>query len=191
MSRSTKEKRIVDDAECDFIVFTDGACHPNPGIGGWGFVLINKHSGDREYHYGGERKATNNRMELMAMIRAVEKIMPNESLLILTDSKLMVNTFTRYIGGWRNNNWRKSDGTEIKNLDLIKEMALLMKTRKVKFQWIKGHAGISGNEQADGLANMGRKQLVALNQETMRVHLADYADFRAGIKRALADRGFI
>lgn len=182
---STREKNFLKDVECDFIAFTDGACHPNPGVGGWGFVLINKATAEREYHYGGERVATNNRMELMAMLRAAARVTPGCSVLMLTDSKLLVNTFNQYIKGWRYNGWRKKDGGEIKNLDLIMEMVALQETRKIYFKWIPGHAGISGNEQADGLAIMGRRQLPDIGQDSFRVHMTDYGDFRTQIKLEL------
>jgi len=131
-------------------IYTDGACSGNPGPGGWGALL---QSGEHEKEiYGGEFETTNNRMEMMAVIKAIEALKkPNSSVDLYTDSTYVQQGITQWIKGWKAKNWPK----KIKNQDLWKHMDALTENHDIRFHWIKGHAGHPGNERADELARMG------------------------------------
>lgn len=137
-------------------IYTDGSCFPNPGRGGWAFVVV-ENDQKISQHVGGESHTTNNRMEYMALIQAIELYADHGRLIIHTDSMLLVNTYNRWIGAWANRDWmRREDGelVEIKNVDLVKRIYELKKLHKSKIavHWIKGHAGNKWNEMADVMA---------------------------------------
>jgi len=166
------------------IAFTDGACDPNPGVGGWGYLIIDTQDDAREYKYGGVRQATNNRMELTAVAEALEGAWDDE-ITIITDSQLIVKTFTQWINGWKRRGWRKFDGGEIKNLDLVQRIHRAQLEMTVTFQWIRGHSGKSGNEQADRLAALGRRELLMLKVDEHSSVLDDHVQFRDMVKQEL------
>lgn len=134
-------------------VYTDGACKGNPGQGGWG-ALILENDVKREI-YGGESNTTNNRMELMAVIRALELLKEQNDITVFTDSTYVQKGISEWIINWKRNGWRSSNKKSVKNKDLWVELDNLNDLMSVKWQWIKGHAGHSGNERADYLANLG------------------------------------
>ena len=134
-------------------VYTDGACKGNPGQGGWG-ALILENDVKREI-YGGESNTTNNRMELMAVIRALELLKEQNDITVFTDSTYVQKGISEWIINWKRNGWKSSNKKSVKNKDLSVELDNLNDLMSVKWQWIKGHAGHSGNERADYLANLG------------------------------------
>jgi ribonuclease HI len=134
-------------------VYTDGACKGNPGQGGWGALILENDS-SREI-YGGESNTTNNRMELMAVIRALESLKEQKDIIVFTDSTYVQKGISEWIINWKRNGWKSSNKKNVKNKDLWVELDNLNDSMSVKWQWIKGHAGHSGNERADYLANLG------------------------------------
>lgn len=134
-------------------VYTDGACKGNPGQGGWG-ALILENDVKREI-YGGESNTTNNRMELMAVIRALELLKEQNDITVFTDSTYVQKGISEWIINWKRNGWKSSNKKSVKNKDLWVELDNLNDLMSVKWQWIKGHAGHIGNERADYLANLG------------------------------------
>ena len=134
-------------------VYTDGACKGNPGQGGWGALILENDS-SREI-YGGENNTTNNRMELMAVIKALESLKEQKDIIIYTDSTYVQKGISEWIINWKRNGWKSSNKKSVKNKDLWVELDNLNDQMSVKWQWIKGHAGHSGNERADYLANLG------------------------------------
>lgn len=142
----------------DLIAHTDGACSGNPGPGGWG-VLLQAHRGgtvvkERELS-GGEAQTTNNRMELMAAITALETLERPSTLTIVTDSAYVKNGVTSWIHGWKRNGWRTADRKPVKNADLWQRLDAAQARHSVTWEWIKGHAGHEENERADALARAG------------------------------------
>lgn len=151
----SKVQNINNESEKDFdiVIYADGASKGNPGRGGWG-VYMQKGSEVIEI-FGGEDNVTNNQMELMAAIKALELIDKTLSVIIKTDSKYVVEGATKWMVGWKKNNWNGSKG-EVKNKELWQQLDNLNgKCKKIKFEWVKGHNGEAGNERADKLANMG------------------------------------
>ena len=134
-------------------VYTDGACKGNPGQGGWGALILENDS-SREIN-GGENNTTNNRMELMAVIKALESLKEQKDIIIYTDSTYVQKGISEWIINWKRNGWKSSNKKTVKNKDLWVELDNLNDSMSVKWEWIKGHAGHSGNERADYLANLG------------------------------------
>ncbi len=142
----------------DLIAYTDGACSGNPGPGGWG-VLIQARRGDaivkeRELS-GGEAQTTNNRMELMAAITALETLSRPSPVTVVTDSAYVKNGVTSWIHGWKRNGWRTADRKPVKNAELWQRLDAAQARHQVRWEWVKGHAGHPGNERADALARAG------------------------------------
>jgi ribonuclease HI len=134
-------------------VFTDGACKGNPGPGGWGAWL---RYGERERElFGGEPATTNNRMELTAVIRALEALKRASRVRIHTDSQYVKNGITEWIHNWKKRGWRTADRKPVKNEDLWRQLDELVSRHEVQWVWVKGHSGHDGNERADALANRG------------------------------------
>ena len=131
-------------------IFTDGACKGNPGPGGWGAILKYKKACRRMS--GGEPDTTNNRMEMMAAIRALEALKRPVSVDLYTDSQYLRNGITKWIRGWERRGWRTAADTPVKNVDLWRRLQTAMQPHDVRWHWIKGHAGHAENEQADTLA---------------------------------------
>ena len=142
-------------AKKDLVIYTDGACSGNPGPGGWG-VLMQFGSNEKEL-FGGEEETTNNRMELMAAIKALEAVKPGYkgSITLWTDSTYVLKGITEWIHSWKKRGWKKSDKKPVLNADLWQELDDLNKARDVTWKWVKGHAGDEGNERADELARRG------------------------------------
>ena len=138
-------------------VYTDGSCLGNPGNGGWAFLIINKN--DISYRAGFERNATNNRMELMAAIKALEFLNQHNDINLNTDSNYVKQGITNWIFNWKKNNWKTSAKKAVKNSDLWIQLDEIQNKREVKWNWVKGHAGNLGNERADELARMGIKEI--------------------------------
>lgn len=134
-------------------IFTDGACSGNPGPGGWG-ALLRYGTKEREL-FGGEKDTTNNRMELTAVIRALETLTRPVRVRVHTDSTYVQQGITKWIHGWKKNGWRTSSKEPVKNADLWKLLEEAATRHHVEWHWVKGHAGHEGNERADALANKG------------------------------------
>jgi len=144
----------VTSSECDVVdVYTDGACKGNPGVGGWG-ALLRSGSHSREI-YGGEAATTNNRMELMAVIRALEALKKPCRVRVHTDSQYVQLGISRWIHGWKKNGWRTAEKKPVKNAELWQELDRVAASHDIEWLWVKGHAGHDGNERADELANLG------------------------------------
>ena len=132
-------------------IFTDGACSGNPGPGGWGAILA---FGDHEKELmGGEPHTTNNRMELMAAISALEALKRPCVIDLHTDSEYLKNGITSWIHGWKKNGWRTSDKKPVKNAELWHALLAAVARHEIEWQWVKGHAGHPENESADTLAS--------------------------------------
>lgn len=134
-------------------IYADGACKGNPGPGGWGAWL--SYDGKEKDLFGGEPLTTNNRMELTAVIRALEALKRSCEVKIYTDSVYVQKGITEWIIGWKARGWRTSDKKPVKNDDLWKQLDGLVQLHRIEWIWVKGHAGNAGNERADALANMG------------------------------------
>ena len=133
--------------------FTDGACRGNPGPGGWGVLL---RYGDKEKElYGGEKSTTNNRMELMAAIMALESLTRSVKVEVTTDSVYVKNGISSWIAKWKKNGWKTANRKPVKNVDLWKRLDTAVREHDVEWHWVKGHAGHVENERADQLANRG------------------------------------
>lgn len=135
------------------VIHADGACKGNPGPGGWGAWL--SHQGRERELFGGEPMTTNNRMELTAVIRALEALKRACQVKVYTDSVYVQKGITEWIHGWKARNWRTSDKKPVKNEDLWRELDALAQQHRIEWHWVKGHAGHTGNERADALANRG------------------------------------
>jgi len=134
-------------------IYTDGACSGNPGPGGWGAILI---WGDhRKELMGGEALTTNNRMELMGAISALEALKTGVEADLYTDSAYVRNGISSWIHSWKRNGWRTADKKPVKNVELWQRLELAMALHKVTWHWVKGHAGHPENERADELARQG------------------------------------
>ena len=135
------------------LIYTDGACKGNPGPGGWGAV-VKTPQGEREM-FGGEAQTTNNRMELTAVIRALETLEPRSEAAVYTDSQYVQKGISEWLHSWKRRGWRTADKKPVKNVDLWRELDRLASTHRVAWHWVKGHAGHPENERADALANRG------------------------------------
>jgi ribonuclease HI len=144
----------------ELFAFTDGACSGNPGPGGWGALLQAK-DGDTVVKEralnGGERDTTNNRMELLAAIAALEALERPSAITIVTDSAYVKNGVTGWIHGWKRNGWKTSTRKPVKNEDLWRRLDEAQARHRVTWEWVKGHAGHPENERADELARAGMK----------------------------------
>jgi len=134
-------------------IYTDGACKGNPGPGGWGALL--RSGGHEKEIFGGEPHTTNNRMELTAVIRALQTLTRACPVAIHTDSQYVKNGIETWIHGWRRNGWKTSDRKPVKNADLWRELETAAARHAVRWHWVRGHAADPGNERADALANRG------------------------------------
>jgi ribonuclease HI len=137
----------------DAVIYTDGACSGNPGPGGWGAVL---RYGDvvKELH-GGERSTTNNRMELLAAISALEALTRPVRVQLYTDSRYVLDGITKWLPGWQRNGWQTAAKKPVKNVDLWQRLVAAMAPYDITWHWVKGHNGDPGNERADELARLG------------------------------------
>lgn len=138
-------------------VFTDGACRGNPGPGGWGAVL--RFNGRERELYGGERETTNNRMELMAAIQALEALKRRCKVRVTTDSTYVQKGITEWLENWKKKNWKTASRKPVKNVDLWKRLDAIVNQHQVEWHWVRGHSGHPENERADQLANRGIDEL--------------------------------
>lgn len=137
-------------------IWSDGACSGNPGPGGWGALLV--FDGHEKEMKGGEPATTNNRMELMAAIRALEALTRPCRVKLHTDSRYLKDGITQWIRRWKQNGWRTADKKPVKNVDLWQRLDAALARHDVHWVWVKGHAGHDGNERADALARAGLKE---------------------------------
>ena len=146
--------RVVD-------IYTDGACSGNPGPGGWG-ALLRYGSQEKELHGGEPVETTNNRMELMAAIRALEHLTRPAVVRLHTDSTYVRSGVMKWLPNWKRNGWLTSARQPVKNADLWQRLETAIERHEVELLWVKGHAGDPGNERADALANLGVEQSRAI-----------------------------
>jgi len=137
----------------EVVIYTDGACSGNPGPGGWGVVL--RWNGTEKELYGSDPLTTNNRMELMAAIQALEALQRPARVSLHTDSRYLLDGITKWIKGWQLNGWRTAAKKPVKNDDLWRRLVDAMSRHEVTWEWVRGHAGDPGNERADALARRG------------------------------------
>ncbi len=131
-------------------IYTDGACTGNPGPGGWGAILI---KGEHSHEIsGGETRTTNNRMEMLAAIKALQALKRPCNVVLHTDSQYLVRGATEWISNWKRKGWKTGQSTSVKNVDLWQQIDQLMSVHAITWRWVKGHSGILENERADALA---------------------------------------
>ncbi len=137
----------------DYVIYTDGACSGNPGPGGWGALIMV--DGETNELSGGEPSTTNNRMELLAAITALETPPSGSKIALHTDSKYVMQGITEWIKNWKRNNWRTAAKKPVKNAELWQRLDEINGQHDVSWHWVKGHAGHPDNERADELARQG------------------------------------
>jgi ribonuclease HI len=141
------------------VIYTDGACSGNPGLGGWGAVLI--YGRHKKELWGGEAASTNNRMELLGAISALEALTRPSKVELWTDSSYVKDGITKWIHGWKRNGWRTAARKPVKNAELWQRLDAAQVRHEITWHWLKGHAGHEFNERADALARAGIKDLKA------------------------------
>jgi ribonuclease HI len=144
-------------------IYTDGACRGNPGAGGWA-ALLRRGTQEREIH-GAEPHTTNNRMELTAVIRALEALRRPVEARVYTDSEYVRRGITEWIAAWKARGWRTADKKPVKNQDLWERLDELAAAHRIEWHWVRGHSGVEGNERVDRLAN---EAIDALEQSGLR-----------------------
>ena len=143
----------------DVEIYTDGACRGNPGPGGWGVVL--RYGEHEKELYGGEMQTTNNRMELMAAIRALESLKRPCTVKLTTDSSYVKDGITEWLPNWKQRGWKTAARKPVKNADLWQRLDEAAQQHQVAWHWVRGHSGHPENERADQLANRGIDELQA------------------------------
>ena len=143
-------------------IHTDGACSGNPGPGGWGAVLT--YGGKTREICGGEAETTNNRMEMMAAIQALEALTRSVEARLHTDSTYLKDGVTKWMVQWKANGWKTAAKKPVKNVDLWMRLEAALSDHQVEWLWVKGHAGDPGNERADALANKGMAEFLSVAQ---------------------------
>jgi ribonuclease HI len=143
---STENTKVID-------IYSDGACKGNPGPGGWGALMVSG-SSQREI-CGGDPATTNNRMEMTAVIRALEQLKQPSQVRVHTDSQYVQKGISEWLPGWKRRNWRTAEGKPVKNQDLWRELDELNNLHSIEWKWVRGHNGHPQNERADALANQG------------------------------------
>jgi len=131
-------------------IFADGACSGNPGPGGWAAIISN--GDNKQILTGGEEETTNNRMELLSAINALESLPPNQEVMVFMDSVYVVKGITEWIGNWQRKGWRNSQKKAVKNRDLWEELLKLSNEHRVQWRWVKGHSDLEENDEVDMLA---------------------------------------
>ena len=139
-------------------IYTDGACRGNPGPGGWGVIL--RYKGHEKTLYGGEAHTTNNRMELMAAITALEALKRRSRVSLTTDSQYVKLGITTWLADWKRRGWKTADKKQVKNVDLWQRLDELVGKHEVSWHWVRGHTGHVDNERADSLANLAIDELL-------------------------------
>jgi ribonuclease HI len=150
MSKSASSAEVV-------LIYADGACKGNPGPGGWG-ALLRVDGREREL-FGGEAQTTNNRMELTAVIRALETLKRPSVVEVYTDSQYVQKGISEWLHAWKRRGWCTADKQPVKNVDLWQQLDRLAAPHRIAWHWVKGHAGHPENERADALANLGVEKL--------------------------------
>jgi ribonuclease HI len=138
-------------------IYSDGACRGNPGPGGWGVIL--RYGRHEKQLFGGELETTNNRMELMAVIRGLQSLSKKSRVRVTTDSQYVKNGITQWIYNWKRNGWKTAAKKAVKNADLWQKLDAEVSKHQVEWAWVKGHSGHAENELADRLANRGIDEL--------------------------------
>ncbi len=144
--------------QAEFVIYTDGACRGNPGVGGWGAVV--QQPDDEKELSGSEENTTNNRMELTAAVCALQSLAASSRVRLYTDSQYLRSGITTWINNWKKNGWRTSGGRPVKNKDLWQGLDEVSQGHRIDWYWVKGHSGNSGNERADALANQAIDRLI-------------------------------
>ncbi len=147
----------------EVVIYTDGACRGNPGPGGWGALL--RSGAHTKSLSGGETPTTNNRMELMGAIKALEALREPCAVVLHTDSKYVMQGLTEWLPGWKKRAWKTADKSPVKNQDRWQQLDAAVARHQVAWRWVKGHAGDPGNEAADALANRGLEANLASQAE--------------------------
>lgn len=150
---SDSVKKLAATAKQKVVIYTDGACKGNPGPGGWGALL--RYGTLEKELWGGEPETTNNRMELMAAIKALSALKRSCEVDVHTDSQYVRQGISSWLANWKQKNWRTSAGKPVKNQDLWRQLDAQAQRHTINWYWVKGHAGDPGNEAADRLANLG------------------------------------
>ena len=135
------------------VIYTDGACRGNPGPGGWGVML--NYKGKIKELYGGEPDTTNNRMELTAVIQALESLTRPCKVQLHSDSKYVLQGITEWLSNWKKRGWKTANKSAVKNEDLWRRLDSARERHQIEWKWVKGHSGHDGNDRADKLANLG------------------------------------
>ena len=135
------------------IIYTDGACRGNPGVGGWGVMLSYKDN--VKELYGGDKDTTNNRMELMAAIQALEALTKPCTVQLYSDSSYVLKGITEWMPNWKKRGWKTASKHPVKNVDLWQRLDAAIAPHDIEWKWVKGHSGDKGNDRADALANLG------------------------------------
>jgi ribonuclease HI len=156
MSRS--ESR-ADSASSAVRIYADGACRGNPGPGGWGAILVT--GGKEKELFGGVSQTTNNRMELTAVVRALEALEHSSTVEVYTDSQYVQKGISEWLPDWKRRGWRTADKKPVKNVDLWQELERVAGKHRVSWHWVRGHAGHPENERADELANRGVDEMLS------------------------------
>jgi ribonuclease HI len=138
-------------------IYADGACKGNPGPGGWGAIL--RYGNEEKEIFGGEGQTTNNRMELTAVIRALEALKKPSLVEVYTDSQYVQKGISEWLRDWKRRGWKTADKKPVKNKELWEELDRLQAQHRVSWHWVRGHAGHPENERADQLANLGVESL--------------------------------
>ena len=138
-------------------IYTDGACRGNPGPGGWGVLM--RYDGVEKTLHGGEARTTNNRMELMAAIQALEALSRPCSVDLTTDSQYVRKGITEWMAAWKRRGWKTASRQPVKNRDLWERLDTLSQRHEIRWHWVRGHTGHDGNERVDDLANRGIDEL--------------------------------
>ena len=139
-------------------IYTDGACRGNPGPGGWGVLLI--YNDFKKSIYGGEHQTTNNRMEMQAIIEALSAIRSECDITLYTDSKYVMDGVNKWLPNWKERGWRTANKKPVKNQDLWQLLDQNISSHNINWQWVRGHTGNPGKEEADALANKGIDELI-------------------------------
>ncbi len=138
-------------------IYTDGACRGNPGPGGWGALLL--YGDHRKTMHGGEPETTNNRMELTAAIEALNALKGAREVILHTDSKYVMDGIVKWMPAWKKRGWKTANKKPVKNQDLWVLLDAAVSRHQIKWNWVRGHTGVDGNEEADALANRGIDEL--------------------------------
>ncbi len=141
------------------VIYTDGACRGNPGPGGWGALM--EYKGEQRELWGGEANTTNNRMEMLAAIHALERLKECCCIELYTDSNYLRQGVTQWLARWKRNGWRTAARQPVKNKDLWQSLDDAAQGHELTWHWVKGHAGNHGNERGDALANHGIDEMMA------------------------------